>query len=392
MQAAGIICEYNPFHTGHKYQIEETKKNIGSDGAIVCLMSGGFVQRGQCAMFDKYVRAEAAVRNGADLVLELPVTSAISSAEGFASGAVDIMQKLGFVDVLSFGCESGNTEPLKAAAEALRSEQFGEKLRNQLDSGISFAAARQAAVAELDEKAADALSRPNDILAVEYIKALNGTDIAPLAVARRGAEHDGVAVGSFNSASEIRRLIAAGDEGWKRYVPEAAVELIKNEIGLGKVYSMENAERAVLYRLRTMTNEDFDALPFGSEGLNIRLMHAARSSTTTAEVLEKTKTKRYAHSRIRRMMLCAYLGITVSDITLKSPYVRVLAFNDTGRKLIRQSQIPLLQLGKQANKMGENAKKYFTLECRCSDLLSLCLPPEHNAPIGEEWIKRSNYI
>ncbi len=392
MRIAGIICEYNPFHTGHQYQIEETKKILGEDTSVVCLMSGGFVQRGQCAMFDKYIRAEAAVRCGADLVLELPVTAAISSAEGFASGAVDIMQRLGFVDTLSFGCESGAVEPLMMVADILQSEQFRANLRKQLDSGMAFAAARQAAVAELDMKAAEALSRPNDILAVEYLKALAGTDIKPLAIARKGADHDGAAVGDFSSASEIRRLIAEGTDDWKRYMPDSAAKLIENEIECGKVYDMTNAERAMIYRLRTMSNEDFDALPFSSEGLHIRLMHAARSSSTVAEVIEKTKTKRYTNSRIRRMLLCAFLGITEADMELKSPYVRVLAFNDTGRKLIRQARMPVLQLGKQAGKMGEDAKAYFELECRCSDILSLCLPLEYEPPIGEEWLKRGRYI
>lgn len=392
MRNAGIICEYNPFHTGHKYQIEETKRNLGEDSAVVCLMSGGFVQRGQCAMFDKYVRAEAAVRCGADLVLELPVTAAISSAEGFASGAVDIIQKLGFVDILSFGCESGNVQPLMLAADILKSEQFRDNLRKHLDTGMPFAAARQAAVAEVDQKAGDALSRPNDILAVEYLKALAGSEIKPMAVTRKGAEHDGAAVGDFSSASEIRRLISEGDAHWKRYVPTDAAKLIENEIEWGKVYDMANAERAVIYRLRTMTNEDFDSLPFSSEGLHIRLMHAARNSSTVAEIIEKTKTKRYANSRIRRMILCAFLGITESDMKLRSPYVRVLAYNDTGKKLIRQSQLPLLQLGKQAAKQGEDAKEFFELECRCADILSLCLPPEQKPPIGEQWVKRGRYI
>lgn len=392
MRNAGIICEYNPFHTGHKYQIEETKRNLGEDSAVVCLMSGGFVQRGQCAMFDKYVRAEAAVRCGADLVLELPVTAAISSAEGFASGAVDIIQKLGFVDILSFGCESGNVQPLMLAADILKSEQFRDNLRKHLDTGMPFAAARQAAVTETDQKAGDALSRPNDILAVEYLKALAGSEIKPMAVTRKGAEHDGAAVGDFSSASEIRRLISEGDAHWKRYVPTDAAKLIENEIEWGKVYDMANAERAVIYRLRTMTNEDFDSLPFSSEGLHIRLMHAARNSSTVAEIIEKTKTKRYANSRIRRMILCAFLGITESDMKLRSPYVRVLAYNDTGKKLIRQSQLPLLQLGKQAAKQGEDAKRFFELECRCSDILSLCLPPEQKPPIGEQWVKRGRYI
>lgn len=392
MRIAGIICEYNPFHTGHRYQIEQTKKLLGQDSAIVCLMSGGFVQRGQCAMFDKYVRAEAAVRCGADLVLELPVTSAISSAEGFASGAVDIMQKLGFVDTLSFGCESGSEEPLVAAADILKSVSFAENLKKHLESGMSFASARQAAVAELDVKAAEALSRPNDILAVEYLKALSCSDVQPLAIARKGADHDGTAVGNISSASEIRRLIAEKKDDWKQFVPEAAAELIETEINQGRVYSMTNAERSILYRLRTMSNEDFDALPFSSEGLHIRFMHAARSSTTVAEVIEKTKTKRYPHSRIRRMVLCAFLGISEADMSMKSPYVRVLAFNDTGRKLIRQAQIPLLQLGKQAGKMGQEAKTYFELECRCADILSLCLPDGTKPPVGEEWVKRSKYV
>lgn len=392
MTIAGIICEYDPFHNGHRHQIEETRKLLGGDPAVVCLMSGDYVQRGQCAMFDKFVRAEAAVRGGADLVLELPVTAAISSAEGFAVGAVDIMQKLGYVEYLSFGCETGDAEPLAAAAEILGSDDFKAGLKTQLSRGVSFAAARQAAVAAIDPQAAEVLSYPNNILGVEYIKAMTGTGIRPMAIPRTGAAHDGGPVGTFSSGSELRRLISSGDSAWTRFVPPDCARLLTRELEQGRVYNMENAERAVLYRLRTMTNRDFDDLPFGGEGLNIRLMHAARSSTTVSQVVEKTKTKRYAHSRIRRMLLCAYLGITRQDMEMSPPYARVLAFNDTGRRLIRQSQLPLLQLGKQAGKMGPEAKSYFALECRCSDLLSLCLPGQQPAPIGEQWMKRSKYI
>ena len=212
MAAAGIITEYNPLHMGHVHLMAEARRLLGPETGILCVMSGNYVQRGDFAVAGKHARAAAAVRSGADLVLELPVPWALSSAEGFAAGAVEILKATGAVSHLVFGSEGGDAAPLVRCAEALCSGAFPEALREELKKGDSFPAARQRALLGLVPEG-DALSRPNDTLGVEYCKALRGSGIQPVAVLRRGAAHDGADVGDgIASASAIRALLRQGEE------------------------------------------------------------------------------------------------------------------------------------------------------------------------------------
>ena len=203
MRTAGIISEYNPFHRGHAWQIGELRRRLGAETAVVCAMSGSFVQRGDFAVMRTHARAEAAVRGGADLVLELPLPWAIASAEGFAAGGVGVLAATGAVDTLVFGSECGDTETLKAVAAALESESFAAYLRQGLQEDVSFAAAREAAARKLLGEKAAVLAQPNDILGVEYCKAIarQAAALMPLALPRRGVGHDGGAAESFASAS-----------------------------------------------------------------------------------------------------------------------------------------------------------------------------------------------
>ena len=248
MATAGIVAEYNPFHRGHAWHIARTRRALGADTAVVCVMSGHWVQRGECALTDKWSRAALALSGGADLVLELPTPWAMASAEAFARGAVGLLAATGVVDVLSFGSETGELAPLRAAAAALDGPDYPERLRAGLTRGLSFPAARQAAVG------ADCLASPNDNLGVEYLRALP-PGMEALTIPRRGAAHDGPAAGGFASASELRALLRAGRAAEADpYLPAP---------WSGETASMAHIDRAVLARLRTMDEADWAALPDG---------------------------------------------------------------------------------------------------------------------------------
>jgi len=356
LKIVGIICEYNPFHRGHEKQIRHIRSLLGPDTAVVCLMSGNFVQRGAPAIFDKSLRAKAALLTGADLVLELPIPYALSSAEGFAAGGVKILGP--FCDYLCFGSESGDADSLTATAQALLAEDFPEKLRAELDKGLSFPAARQAALGEMGAL----LENPNDILAVEYCKAIlsQGSAMIPLPIRRGGSYHATEADHSDPSATSVRNLILR-DQPWSAFVPHSSI------YDGAPIHTIEYGEKAILYRLRTMTDAEFEALPYGSEGLWRKLMHAARSQATLEQIIAATKSKRYTRTRIDRMILCAALGITADDLRAGAPYSRVLALNDRGRQVLKTAR----QDGLFPNIGEAREEEYQLLERRADDLYGL---------------------
>lgn len=360
MNITGIICEYNPLHAGHKKQLDMIRA-AESDGGIVCLMSGNFVQRGKPAIVDKMVRAEAAVLSGADLVLELPVTAALSSAEGFASEGVRILG--GFCHKLCFGAESGSRESLMATAKALLSPEFSGYLKEQLEEGLSFPAARQKALESMGVPSG-LLSQPNDILATEYCKAIlsQSSTMEPMVIHRQGSYHDRTADAENPSATAVRELMLHSG-AWLDYVPEAVRDCFRE----APLHTTAAGERAVLARLRTMTEEEFEALPYSSEGLWRKLMHACREYATLEEILSATKSKRYTRTRLDRMVLCAFLGITREILDAPAPYARVLALNDRGREILKKAR----QVGHFPN-IGETQDlPYQQLEDQCSSLYGL---------------------
>ena len=332
MITVGIICEYNPLHLGHRKQMRMVRSLRGPETAIVCLMSGSFVQRGAPAIFDKTLRAKAAIAAGADLVLELPAHYALSSAEGFADGGVAILGD--FCDELCFGAEDADGEALMATARALLSEDFPPLLREELDKGLSFPAARQAALTRMGLEG-ELVASPNNILAVEYCKAMTArnTKMRPMPITREGSYHDKLPDDENPSATALRRLLT--EEGdWKQYVPEEVAPIFDG----AELHALAAGERAILARLRTMTDEEFEALPYGSEGLWRKFMHACRSKATIEEIIAATKSKRYTRTRLDRMMMCAFLGLTEADMKTPAPYTRVLAFNDRGRAVLKEAK------------------------------------------------------
>ena len=361
MKIVGIICEYNPLHLGHKKQIQHIKSLFSEECAVVCLMSGNFVQRGAPAVFDKSLRAKAAIFSGADLVLELPVTYALSSAEGFAAGGVAILSQI--CDYLCFGCETGCADTLLSTAKALLSDTFSPLLKEELEKGVAFPAARQSALSKLGLPD-DLLVRPNDILGVEYCKAIlsQKCSMSPLPIRREGSYHADTPDAENPSATALRKLIV-NRQSFNVYIPEETCFLYENAV----VHTLHAGERAVLSKLRTMTDSEFEALPYGSEGLWRKFMHASRSCTTLEEILTTVKSKRYTRTRLDRMAMCAFLGISAQMLDSSAPYSRILAFNETGRSILNSVK----KQGFFLNAGNNIDSPYWILEQRTGDLYAL---------------------
>ena len=385
MKIAATIAEYNPFHLGHEYMLKSVK-SLGFDG-VVAVMSGNFVQRGDCAVCDKRARAKAALQNGADLVVELPVPFATASAERFAYGAAEIIKGMGCVDAIAFGSESGDARIIEKAAKII-SGDLSEAIKPYLSEGMTFAAARQKAVESIDKEAAELLQNPNDTLAVEYVSHLLDSEIKPIAIKRIGAAHDGEVKNGFASASEIRKMIISGHRNEiKKYMPKSAAEIINEKIEKGLAPAdLKSAEGAVLSTLRQMTAKDIAKLPDISEGLENRIISAVRGNTSLDEILEEIKTKRYTLARIRRTLLCAYLGITKDYVFGKVPYIRVIGFNQKGREIMnvmkKTATLPIVSRAKEINALDKRAQDMFILESRTTDLYWLMTPTK--MPCGKE--------
>ena len=361
MKITGIICEYNPLHLGHKKQLDAVRAAEGPDAGIVCLMSGSFVQRGMPAIADKSLRAQAAVLSGADLVLELPVPYALSSAEGFAAGGVRLLS--GFCHNLCFGAENPDKGLLLGTARALLSDAFPPALREALDTGLSFPAARQKALEAMGMDGS-LLAQPNNILAVEYCKAIlsQNSPMAPMPIYRAGGYHDTAVQEENPSATAVRQLMLSSG-AWLDYVPAEARDCFRD----AAIHTRQAGERAMLARLRTMTDAEFEALPYGGEGLWRKLMHACRQEAGLEDILTAVKSKRYTRTRLDRMVMCAFLGLTEAELNTPAPYARVLAFNQKGRQILKLARAT----GAFPN-IGEPVDHpYQAIEGRADDLYSL---------------------
>ena len=390
MKIAGIISEYNPFHSGHALHIAETKRLLGDGGGVVCVMSGNFVQRGEPAVFRKHARAKAAVLSGADLVLENPAPWALSSAERFAEGGVSLLASLGICTHISFGSENGDIETLIKCAEVASSEEGRELTAIALKNGASYAAARSQAMKLLGADG-EVFGSPNDTLAVEYLRAVKklGAPLSPIAVKRRGAGHDEQVKGETASGAYLRSALFSGED-ISGLVPVSALDIYRDELDAGRgPVSWAAMENSVMARLRGMTEADFAALPDATEGLDRRMCRAAKTEPDLQSFLFAVKTKRYVLSRIRRMLTAAYLGITAEDSAGKPPYARVLAANETGLKILREigkkGTIPVLTKPAEAKDFYGRARRIFEIESYATDLYTLAYPNAAERRGGQEW-------
>ena len=393
MQAAGIIAEYNPLHSGHTGLMARVRRRLGPETAIVCAMSGNFVQRGDFALLRKHVRAEATVRGGADLVLELPLPWAVSSAERFASGGVQVLSAAGVVTHLAFGSECGDAGALMELAACLNSSDYHAELRRRLSGGRSFAVCRrQAAEALAGPERAALLDSPNNNLGVEYCRAIlnQNASLRPLAFLREGPAHDSEEFRP-GSAGAVRRLVREGRRADALSLMAPAMALLyQSEEAAGRAPVLaETCQRAVLARLRSMEEAEFAALDQGREGLYRRLYAASRSAASVEELLELAKTRRYAHARLRRMVLWAYLGLRPAEFPAAVPYLRVLAANSRGRALLaamrRSALLPVLTKPAGAGLLSPDARRVFGWEARGTDLYTLAYPELRASVPGGEW-------
>lgn len=381
MQICSIITEYNPFHMGHRYQIEEIRRRL-PDCAVVSLMSGNYVQRGEPALWDKYTRARSAVCSGGpDLVLELPLTAALSSAEGFARGGVQLIQALGCVTHLSFGCETGTEETLLTLASILNSSKFHAQLRDAMQSGKSYAQAAEFAANRLCPACCSLLRSPNDILAVQYCRMLlqYGSEIQPLAVRRIGAKHDGSPQDGIPSASFIRKKILSEESDGFSLIPSAYRQQIRDI----PVHSWTAMEIPVLSYLRRLTPEDICTLPNVSEGLENRFYAACQTSSSLEQLWQQTQSRRHPLSRVRRLTLCAYLGITQELAAHTPAFVTVLAMNMRGREILKQMKttcrLPVIVKPVQARALHGSASQLWHVTVSADD--QYYFP----APAGRDW-------
>ncbi len=376
MKVAGIICEYNPFHNGHLRQIEAVREKYGQDTAIVAVMSGNFTQRGEPAIFDKGLRARAAVFAGVNLVLELPFPFCASGAEFFARAGVKLLDSLGVVDVLSFGIEAENADELAKAAQRLSSADFlgaFEKAKNDFPK-TGHAALTERVYSELFGKEnAGLLRSPNNVLAIEYLRAAReyGCDFE-IHTVRRNTDYasDRPTDGRFASATAVRKKILA-DEPYRNFCPDAVSALFLDAVAAGDYCKGENAvSLPVLFSL--LNEADADSVFGADAGLYHRLHNAARSATDLSSLIKLSETKKYTNARIRRTALFSCLGVTSSDMEKGPSFVQVLAADGVGCSLLKRmkktAELPVLTKPADA---PETVKKSKSLSDRADALYAL---------------------
>ncbi|MBE6904477.1 MAG: nucleotidyltransferase family protein [Ruminococcaceae bacterium] len=372
MSTAFIIAEYNPFHSGHRYQIEKTKEITGCD-SVAIIMSGSMVQRCEPSLLSKWQRAQCAVEGGADIVFELPFPFSSMSANGFASATIHLANMTGLEGFLSFGSESGDIDRLKSFCQELHSKGQSEKIKEALSQGKSYANALG------NSLSADKLDKSNDILAVEYLYELEKQNsvLEPITVLRKNAQHieEGINEG-FASASYIRRLINQWDESYKEALPDFVAHKIEKQKKEGfLISSMEKMQRAVLYKLQNMDAQSLNEILDISEGLEYRMISALSKAQSLDELYALIKTKRYTMSRIRRIVLFSFFEIDKAYLNRKPDYLKVLAFNDKGRELLKQMKktATLPVITKPADGRKElTSTLVFDAESRATEFASMC--------------------
>lgn len=382
MKIGGIVAEYNPFHNGHRYQLQKSVES-GELTHTVAVMSSNYVQRGEAAIISKWARAEMAVKNGIDLVIELPTLWSTSYAQRFAEGAVSLLDALGCVDTLSFGSEIGNIDELIACQKAINSEEVSERLKENLDLGLGFATARAEAMRTVcGNRFFDILDGANNTLGIEYLNALDrlGSDITPMTIKRKGAAHDSIMRNdNFASASEIRRMIRENNKDWEIYVPQSVADIYNREAKEEKAPCLnEKLEFSILCCMRQLSAEDIGLSPDVSEGIEYRIHEAALKARTLDELYSLAKTKRYSHARIRRIVLHAFMGFVADDYKGNPPYIHVLAMNDKGKEILKEAKekakLPIVTKASDFDSLDEYGRHVFALEDMCTDVFSLSSP------------------
>ena len=396
MKTLGIVTEYNPFHKGHSYMIEEAKKKAGADRVVV-VMSGSFVQRGEPAIFDKWTRTEAALKNGVDLVLELPVLFAASNAETFARAAVRTLEETGIVDVLCFGSESGDLHSMQEAARLMENEteEFQKLLKEQLDEGLSYPAARAKALETVSQISSEILSQPNHILGLEYLKALEryNCTMEPMTIKREGDYNSPSLTDGFASATAIRKALAEdrSTEAMPQ-LPENVHDVYNKALSLGTApVFWDELTPALHYKLRMSSADEIKEIAEVVEGLENRILHSIDSCYDIKDIIDFIKTKRYTRTKIQRILLHILLDIKEKEVSYfmdlpKMPYIRVLGFQKENSGILadltEHAKCPVLtNLKKAPEVLNEDGLALLALEKTATDLHALAYPnPIYRAP------------
>lgn len=344
----GIIAEYNPFHNGHVYHIQKTKEQTGAD-CIVAVITGNFTQRGNSSVVNKWEKAKMAIAGGADLVIELPTIYSISSAENFADGAVKVLDSLGIVDMVSFGMEAEDLSSLNNIATVLYSEppEYISVLMHELQKGESFPKARDnALMMYLNDikRYANVLKGSNNILAIEYLKALKKqkSNLMPVGIKREKVYYNSMKIiDEFASATGIRNLLLRNQvEEVRKVVPSTTFQILMNNFRNGTyVLDLTAYNYEIIYKLRNMSVKEISELPDVAEGLENLIKEAAGKTNNLIELISMIKSKRYTQTRIQRILIYAMLGITKKDMELSKkimPYIRVLGCSENGKMLLSQ--------------------------------------------------------
>ncbi|MCX7781117.1 MAG: nucleotidyltransferase [Negativicutes bacterium] len=413
MKAVGIIAEYNPFHNGHLWQVEQARKKSGCD-AVIAVMSGNFLQRGEPAAFDKWLRAEMAVRGGVDLVFELPSVFAVRSAQFFAAGGVRLLAALGVVSHLSFGAETADLKVLGAAASAMMQDRTLQTLRGHMKTGIPYAKALCLSVTEATGIDEATLSSPNNILAIEYLKAINtyAPALVPIPVARRQSQyHDTEIVANIASATAIRRTLETEQRitgAIARAVPATTLNIIKKALASGQGPSRwSRLSPLILYLLRTLPCETMEKTPDAGEGLHYKLAECAMRASDVDELLELVKSKRYTRTRLQRILIHLLLGTQKEELASWDEagplYARTLAFNERGRVLLKEiAQSTSLPLVAKTTKVLDSRRRnrcelssferMLAIDTLAGDIFGFTLANSRWHAGGQDFLRSPSYI
>ena len=380
----GIIAEYNPFHNGHQYQIEEAKRQTGAE-YVVAIISGNFTQRGNTSLVNKWAKAQMAIANGVDVVLELPTIYSVSSAENFAQGAIKVLDSLKIVDTLCFGTETADMAALNNIANILYEEpkEYTTILNHELGRGLSYPKAREnALMMYLNDikRYANVLTGSNNILAIEYLKALrkNRSQMRPFSVQRKKVYYnDERIIDEFASSTAIRTLVASEQyDDIRKVMPLNSYMILKNEIEKGNyVLDLVKYEKEIIYTIRRMSVREIAEIPDVSEGLEHLIKNAANSCNSLIELVNIIKSKRYTQTRIQRILVYILLGITKKDMENSKkvvPYARVLGYSKKGRSMLSDicSLNPKIQMVTSVKKYLETCNNKVLKEMLEKDIFS----------------------
>lgn len=347
-RVVGIVAEYNPFHNGHYYHLQRAKEEAEADYCIA-IISGNFTQRGDTSIVNKWAKAYMAICGGADLVIELPTVYSVSSAENFANGAIKILDSLKIVDAISFGAEANDLATLNNIANVLYDEpkRYTTILSHELKKGISYPAARENAILMYlndIKRYANVLNNPNNILAIEYLKALKSqkSKIEPIMIKRKKVYYnEDRIVDDFASATAIRKLLIRREyESLRKVIPRSSYQILGQEARKGDlVLGLEKYEKEIIYTLRKMSIEQISELPDVSEGLENAIKKSANECNNLNDLINGIKSKRYTQTRIQRILIYALLGIdkkTMENSRKVNPYIRILGFTQKGKKILSE--------------------------------------------------------